>query len=39
MQMTNSPVVADRYMGKLVEWTGTVMRVDSFDEDVEYVKK
>ena len=24
--------------GKLVKWTGTVLRVDSFDEDAEYLK-
>ena len=38
-QLANSPKVEEKFMGKLVEWSGTVLRVDSFDEDMEYVKK
>jgi len=38
-QLANSPKVEEKFMGRMVEWSGTVLRVDSFDEDMEYVKK
>ena len=31
--MFSSPQLEEKYTGKLLEWRGTVMRVDSFDEE------
>ena len=39
MELANSQKIEMEFMGKMVEWSGTVLRVDSFDEDMEYIKK
>ena len=36
--LSESKQIESQFMGKVVQWTGTVLRVDSFDEEAEYLR-
>jgi hypothetical protein len=36
--ISESKEIESKFIGKIVQWTGTVLRVDSFDEDAEYLR-